>query len=85
MKSMTIHGLDEELAEKIREKAAAEKTSINKTIKKLLEQALGLRPREEGRHAAEFAEFCGVWSDEDRDEFDRAIADLEEIDESEWR
>jgi len=85
MKSMTIHGLDEELAEKIRQMAEADNTSVNKTIKKLLEQATGLRPKKEGRHAEEFEEFCGLWSDEELRQFKQAIADLKEIEADEWR
>lgn len=43
MKSITIHGMDDEMDRQIREKAAAEGKSLNKTIKGLLEQALGGR------------------------------------------
>lgn len=37
MKSITVHGMDDEMDGQIREKAAAEGKSLNKTIKGLLE------------------------------------------------
>ena len=42
---MTIHGIDDHLEKMIRFKAEAEGLSLNKTIKKLLETALGIKPQ----------------------------------------
>ena len=42
MKSITIHGLDEGLEAMIEEKARQEGLSLNKTVKMLLREALGL-------------------------------------------
>ncbi len=39
MKSMTIHGVDQQLANLIKAKAQAEGMSVNKTIKLILETA----------------------------------------------
>lgn len=46
MKSITIHGLDEPLWAMLKSVADAEGTSLNKTIKRLLEKALGITPGE---------------------------------------
>ena len=68
MRSITIHGMDDELDRQIREKAAAEGKSLNKTIKGLLKQALGgRRSRRE-----EFVDLFGCWSAEELTEFERA-------------
>jgi len=45
MKSITIHGLDGPLDTLIREKARKQQLSLNKTIKLLLEESLGLTGR----------------------------------------
>ena len=44
MKSITIHGIDEPLEKLIKSRAREEGLSINKTLKKLLEQSLGVKP-----------------------------------------
>ena len=48
MKSITIHGVDEPLSELIKSKAQSEGLSINKTIKKILESSLGVKPNPRG-------------------------------------
>jgi hypothetical protein len=45
MKSITIHGVDEPLAELIKSKAKSEGLSVNQTIKNILEAALGVKPK----------------------------------------
>lgn len=56
MKSITIHDLDESLEAGIEEKARAEGRSLNKTVKVLLRQALGLQERHQGDRKADFAD-----------------------------
>jgi hypothetical protein len=85
MKSITIHGLDDAVARLIGERAKAERRSLNRTIKSLLEEALGVRPRDTARHAKDFAEFLGVWSKSDAAAFDHATADLRRVEPEEWR
>ncbi len=81
MKSITIHGMDDEMDRQIREKATAEGKSLNKTIKGLLEQALGgRRSRRE-----EFADLFGCWSAADLAEFEEATKDLRQIDLDDWK
>ena len=43
MKSITIHGIDDPLAELIKSRARSEGLSINKTVIKLLEESLGFQ------------------------------------------
>ena len=84
MKSITIHGLDGAVEALIRDRAAAEGMSLNRTIKALLEEALGVTPPRSGRHAADFREFLGVWSADERAAFDRAIGDFAQMDPEDW-
>ncbi|MEW5816346.1 MAG: hypothetical protein AB1798_13230 [Spirochaetota bacterium] len=44
MKSFTVHNIDDNLVNKITEKAHSQGMSINKTIKMLLQEAVGLIP-----------------------------------------
>lgn len=81
MKSITIHDLDDALDRLIQEKADKEGTSLNKTIKKLLQQSLGLS-RQPKKH--DFSAFCGIWSKKEYEEFERSVKDFERIDREDW-
>lgn len=85
MKSMTIHGIDKQLEELIKSKAKSEGLSINKTIKKLLETALGIKPQPSRKNLDEFKEFRGVWSSEDLKVFEEKTADLRTTDKDDWQ
>lgn len=85
MKSFTIHGVEKPLADLIRAKAESEGLSINKTIKKLLEECLGVKPQPEGKNLRDFQDFCGQWAKDDLDEFEKKTSDLREIDDADWQ
>jgi hypothetical protein len=54
--------------------------SMNRTIKKMLESALGVRPRQNHANRREFEEFCGVWSRADLSEFEKKTAPIRKVD-----
>jgi len=84
MKSITIHGLDDPLDTLIRERARKQNLSLNKTIKQLLAQSLGLSNKPEKSRKELFADLCGVWTNEDREEFVAATRDLNTVDPNDW-
>jgi hypothetical protein len=79
MKSITLHKIDGFLAELIKSKARSEGLSINKTVQKILEEALGVKPRSGGASRNDFEEFCGIWSDIDLAEFNERAGDLNKV------
>lgn len=81
MKSITIHNLDDTLAKLLKEKAAQNDTSLNQTIKKLLEQSLGIY-KQSNKH--DFSEFSGVWSKKEFEEFKKSIKDFEKVNRADW-
>jgi hypothetical protein len=85
MKSITIHGIDDPLAELLKSRAQSEGLSINKTVKKLLEESLGVRPRARGINQGDFEEFCGIWSDSELAEFEENTKDLRKINNEDWK
>lgn len=85
MKSITIHGLDEELDREIRENARNQGMSLNKTIKKLLKKSLGIKSPHEADHKEEFMDLFGVWSEEDYREFLEATEDFNAVDSGDWK
>lgn len=84
MKSMTIHGIDKQLEDMIKAKAEAEGLSINKTIKKILEIALGIKPQPHQKNIDDFREFCGAWNEDDLKVFEEQTADTRTVNPKEW-
>jgi len=85
MKSITIHGLDEHLDRTIRNLAAHEGLSINKTIKKVLRRALGLDDQGKTIRREQFTDLFGTWTKQDIEEFQENTADFSNIDLSDWQ
>ena len=85
MKSLTLHNMDDPLYELIKAKARSEGLSINKTVQKVLEESLGVRPAPEGAFRKDFVEFCGIWSDADASDLNERTRDLRQIDPEDWR
>lgn len=85
MKSMTIHGVDKQLADLIKSKAESEGLSINKTIKQLFETALGIKPQPPKKNIEDFREFCGIWSEAELKAFEDRISETRTIDPEDWQ
>ena len=82
MKSLTIHNMDDEMANAIKELAEKSGLSQNKVIKNLLRKSLNLSEKREPKQ--DFSEFCGLWTPAEEKAFEEAISDFEQIDESMW-
>ncbi len=82
MKSITVHGIGNILDKKISEKSKEFRLSQNETIKKLLENSLSITESQNRRK--EFSDLFGQWSIQEKEEFDKRIADLEVIHEADW-
>jgi len=65
-------------------RAKQEKLSINRTIKKLLSESLGVRPQNE-YPVHSFKEFSGTWSVQETAEFDKTTASQRSIDKDQWQ
>ena len=85
MKSMTIHGIDKQLADMIKARAEAEGLSVNKTIKQILETSLGIKPQPQNKNIDDFKEFCGVWSEADLKEFKELTSDTRAVNPEDWQ
>ncbi len=85
MKSITIHGIDDVTAKQLEIVSEQMGLSLNKTIKKLLHEVLGIKPADISSRKSDFEEFCGVWSKDDIKEFNNNTESLEQIEPGEWR
>ena len=82
MKSITIHGVDDELARRIDERSKEHGVSRNKTIKALLHESLE-GPAVSDRER-EFADLFGTWSSQQKAQFDENAQRFGRIDASDW-
>jgi plasmid stability protein len=85
MKSITIHNLEDPLDTLIRQKANNDGTSLNKTVKNLLAQALQVPSQTEEERKKDFLEFFGVWSETDEAEFCTRTRELNIIHQEDWQ
>jgi hypothetical protein len=84
MKSITIHGIDEETEKLIKKRAKSEDTSVNKVMKGLLAEALGTdKAKKDNRE--EFLDLFGIWAKEEGKQFFDAIKDLETVHPEDWK
>ena len=84
MKSITIHGLEDRLSERIREKARQQGLSLNKTIKKLLAEALGMEEQAPRDRREQFLDLFGIWTKEEAEEFNKSLEETRKLDPEDW-
>ena len=87
MKQLTVRGFDDDLAEAIRQLARRDGTSLNQAALKLLRRGAGLPASQgDGRNiGSALDDLFGSWTQQEADEFDRALEHFESVDESDWK
>ena len=87
MSTISIHGLEPELERALRQLARRNGKSISQTVKELPESSLapGSNSRRRARNQELFAGLFGKWTEEEAAAFDRAVADLREVDPEDWK
>jgi len=84
MKSITVHGIDEKTEKLIKKRAKSEGTSVNKVMKGLLAEALGIDKNKQDNRE-EFLDLFGVWTEDEGKQFFEAIKDLETVHPEDWK
>jgi plasmid stability protein len=83
LKSISVHGIDKEIEQKIGERAKREGKSVNRIVKELIAKALGMGEKPPDNRAM-FEDLSGVWTEAQEREFMDSIADLETTDAEDW-
>jgi plasmid stability protein len=80
MRNLTIRNVPEEVADALEAEKHRRGESLNQTVIQLLSQGLGVGwVRSNG-----LAALAGRWSEEEANEFERAVAPFEEVDPELW-
>ena len=87
MNQLTARGFDEELAEHIQRLSKREGISLNQAALKLLRKGAGLSDpaRNADTVGPSLDHPIGSWTDEEDSEMDRALEELEAVDEADWK
>lgn len=83
MRHLTIRQVPPELARALEEEKRRRGQSLNRTVLDLLAQALGLRSTR--RRSNGLGRFSGTWTQDEFEEFERAVEEFERVDEELWR
>jgi hypothetical protein len=81
IKALTIRNLPVPLADALEREKRRRGRSLNQTVIDLLGQSLGVQ----GGRSNGLGRLAGSWGDEDFDEFERAVAPFEQIDDELWK
>lgn len=87
MDQITIHGLDGELEEIIRNMAERDGTSLSRAAFELLRIGAGLiKPTsQQPTVGPSLDQYIGSWTSDEADEFDAAVQEFETVDETSWQ
>lgn len=84
MASVTIRGLDDITAKKLKDLAKKEGLSINALVLKILRQALGLEKKKRAIIYTDLDDLAGTWTEEEYQTFLKNIEPFEMIDKKIW-
>ncbi|HNQ16813.1 MAG TPA: hypothetical protein PKJ26_05045 [Candidatus Woesebacteria bacterium] len=80
--SLTIHNLDPVLYRVLKQKADTTDVSLNRLIKTLLTQSLGLNKTTK---VSDFSEFSKQWTREELKQFQQTQAQFSTVDATDWQ
>lgn len=85
MASITIRGIDDITAKRLKDLAKKEGLSINALVLKILRQALGIEKKKRAIIYTDLDELAGTWTEEEYQAFLKNIEPFEQIDEEMWK
>ena len=85
MTTMTLRGIDETLAQTLKELARNQGISLNALALRLIREATGIDKRKRTIVYSDLDTLAGTWCKEDEESFQAAIHALETVDEEMWK
>lgn len=89
MRQMTLRDIPDEIEMVVRNEASRQGISLNKAfltlLRKGLQQTTVQTSSVTSKSKSRFSRFCGVWSEEDAVEFDKALLEQRRIDNEAWQ
>ena len=85
MNAMTIRGLDDAAAARLKQEAKDRGVSVNSLLKQLVREGLDLDQSRQRKPHADLDALAGTWSDEEASEFEQATEAFGHIEPELWR
>ncbi len=85
MTTMTLRGVDDTIAALLKERARQEDTSVNTLMLRILRESLGIDKKKRSAVYHDLDSLVGTWSSQESDDFLRATAVFEKVDEDMWK
>lgn len=85
MTTMTLRGIDDTVAAALKDKARQDETSVNAVMIRILKESLGIDKKKRTAVYNDLDHLAGTWSARESDDFLRATAVFEKVDEDMWK
>ena len=84
MATMTVRGIDTEVAKLLKDQANSEGISVNALLLKMVKESLGVEKKRRTKIYHDLDHLAGTWSEKDLKEFRKNVEDLEKVDKEIW-
>jgi hypothetical protein len=85
MKTITLRHLPPPLSRLLQRRAMRERSSLNKTAIRVMEESLGLATLPKKKRQHDLDRFAGLWSAKEARDFDRLLKAQRKIDPGMWK
>ena len=85
MATMTVRGIDAEVAKLLKDQAKNEGISVNALLLKMMKESLGIEKKRRTKIYHDLDHLAGTWSEKDFKEFQKNVEDLEKVDKELWK
>jgi len=85
MTTMTLRGVDDTIANSLKEIARREDSSVNSVILRIIKESLGIDKKRRDAVYDDLDHLAGTWSEQDATEFESATSVFEKVDEDMWK
>ena len=82
---MTLRGIDDTITIALKDKARQEESSVNAVMLRILRESLGIDKKKRSAVFSDLDHLAGTWSAQESDDFLRATAVFEKVDEDMWK
>jgi plasmid stability protein len=82
---MTIRGLDDAAAARLKQEANTRGVSVNSVLRQLVREGLGLDRSRRGEPHADLDALAGTWTADEADAFEQAVEPFEQVEPEQWR
>jgi len=85
MATMTVRGIDTEVAKLLKDQANSEGISVNAPLLKMVKESLGIEKKRRTKIYHDLDHLAGTWNEKDLKEFQKNVEDLEKVDKELWK